>query len=260
MSRGVYAVENKGIRTIGIPYGVMVGGGYLEGATAYERFGRNPDVTSLGTPEDIWNGGGEYTGFPVGDSVPVEVFSGEAGDTGELTVWGLKTPDSTELESETVTLTGTTPVALANSWWRINRQVYNNGSATAFNLGAITVRDSDTTSNVFSVIPVGFSHSTAAVFTVPADCTGYLTNISVNVSRQVTANITGALWYREFGKSPTMLRPFSASNEGEHVDIIPYGLTIPAKTDISLRVLTVSALSTVIGEMDLIVLSNEVYA
>ena len=45
--------------------------GAVNGWSTRRKFGRNADVDAGSTPEDVWNGGGVYTGFPT---------SGSAGD------------------------------------------------------------------------------------------------------------------------------------------------------------------------------------
>lgn len=76
------------------------------------KFGRNSDQDSGDLPADIWDGGGgggAYTGFPVSDSETVELLSSSASDSNTVFIEGLDA--DWEVQSETVTLNGTTPVA-----------------------------------------------------------------------------------------------------------------------------------------------------
>lgn len=56
--------------------------GKVAGEYILPRFGRNPDVDG---EEDIWNGGGDYTGFPTTAAEELQVFSSSANDTAEGT-------------------------------------------------------------------------------------------------------------------------------------------------------------------------------
>ena len=47
-----------------------------------DKFGRNPDIGTATTPEDIWNGGSNYTGFNATSNENIEVFSSDANDQG----------------------------------------------------------------------------------------------------------------------------------------------------------------------------------
>jgi len=102
-----------------VPYTDLLPLGLIEDAYSVEKFGRNLDIDSGTVPEDIWNGGGVYTGFQVGAEVVSEVLSSSASDTGTVYIRGLRTPTSTEYETASYTLSGTTPVPVG-SWWRAN--------------------------------------------------------------------------------------------------------------------------------------------
>ena len=45
---------------------LAVSRGLVAGHAMFEKFGRNPDIDTASVPEDIWNGGDVYTGFPTG--------------------------------------------------------------------------------------------------------------------------------------------------------------------------------------------------
>lgn len=66
--------------------------------------GKNSDVDTASTPEDMWNGGGEYTGFNAIANENIETFSASANDTGSVLSSGVST-DGTAL---TISLTGAT--------------------------------------------------------------------------------------------------------------------------------------------------------
>ena len=93
--------------------------GLVPGFTIINKSGHNDAVTSGSLPVDLVYGGTTYTGFPVGAPGIVQVLSSNAGDTGTLTIKGLKTDTSTDYESEDIVLNGVTPVSSVNSWWRI---------------------------------------------------------------------------------------------------------------------------------------------
>ena len=58
------------------------------------KFGRNPDVDTATTPEDLWNGGGEYTGFNATANENIEVFSSDVDDQGQVLSSGTLTGGS----------------------------------------------------------------------------------------------------------------------------------------------------------------------
>lgn len=63
------------------PSDLLLALGMTQGLSLVLKFGRNPDVDT-GASEDIWNGGGLYTGFPTtGSAEPLGVASSSANDT-----------------------------------------------------------------------------------------------------------------------------------------------------------------------------------
>lgn len=212
-----------------------------DGYSIVNKFGRNPDIDTGTLPEDIWGKGGIYTGFPTGAPEEIEVFSSNAGDTGQLTFTYLASNTSTAYQTATVTLNGTTAVPTGITAYRVHTAQYASGSATGFNLGLITIRHRVTVANIFLEMPIGRSQTTNAAYTVPAGSTGYIKRLFASVIPATSGSIEGSLWIRTLGGSPRLRRPFSAS-DSKSFEERPYGgIPIAAGSDIQCRVILASA-------------------
>lgn len=222
--------------------------GNIEKREVETKFGRNSDVDT-GTAEDIWDGGGDYTGQPESYTPEtVEVFSASANDTSEGTgartirITGLKTSSSTKYETEDLTMNGVSAVTSTNSWWRVNRaQVLTAGSGGE-NAGNITIRPTTSTSNVFAVLPAGFNQTTIAAYTVPAECTAVIRRIRAAIVRAngSAGSATISLRSRPTGGVYNALRVFEVQT-GPGTGYTEVGGTVlTAGTDIKFRVDTVS--------------------
>jgi len=232
------------------PQDIMAALGRYDGITHGLQFGLNTDIDTATAPEDLWGGGGVYTGFPVDLGGACSVVSTSASDTGRLTVRGLKTPTSTAYETESVFLNGTTPVALANSWYRINLMDYS-GTATTFNLGTISAYRTAVPATVFCTVQIGRSRSKCGAYTVPAGSTAYITSISMDMVRQpsgATQYAAGDLWFRSYLGTARMLTPVECgSNTPYRENFLPGAVPIASLSDIIIRVSSVSANDTAVA-------------
>jgi len=237
--------------------GLSVARGQVEGASWVLKSGRNSDIDTATVPEDIWNGGGAYTGFPLTAPEIVQAFSGSVSDTGVLTILYLPTATSTEYVSGTVTLNGTTPVDCSFSAYRVHSASYNNGTATTANVGEITVRWKVTTAVIFVKMPIGTNQSYAAAYTIPFGHTGYLYVVFCSLQGSATASVDGALWIRVNNMSYRLRRNFTAATNAPHTENLQGRLTLPALTDIQIRITVCSANNTsVVGGYTILLLQN----
>lgn len=238
--------------------------GWIPNHAAVVKFGRNRDVDTASTPEDIWGGGGLYTGFPSGATATVaetvSVVSASASDASAGT--GLRTVLLAGLSStgvdqtETITLNGLTPVTSSLTWYRVMRVVGMTAGSGGTNAGAITIRHSTTTANIFAVMPAGTSDAQAAVYTVPVDRVGLFTRAHISVSNSgVSAQeATCAVAARTFGSGTwrqvnTVHAPTGAPSEIRS----DAGILVAPLTDIVLRVLSGTADNLdVAGSFDLL--------
>jgi hypothetical protein len=236
---------------------IAISKGLFQGYSLVNKFGRNSDIDTGTTPEDIWNGGGIYAGFPTGSPEEFQVFSSSASDTGVLTFTYLPTIDSTEWLQANVTLNGTTPVNTGITGYRMHTAMYSSGTPTGFNVGTITVRHITTTANIFCVMAIGRSQTNVAAYTVPAGYTAYIHRVFCRVLGSTTGICDGALWIRGNGGSPRLRRPFSAAN-ADAFEEEPYGgLVVSEKSDIIIRITSVSVNNLdVIAGYDIILVKN----
>lgn len=233
-------------------FSIAVAAGWLDDWTRVTALGNNPSVDTS-AEEDVWPVGGLY---PLPSSaVAMEIVSTSANDaaagTGARTVRvdGL-TADYVML-SQTVTLNGTTPVALPTPLFRINFMVVMTAGSLERNDGVIDVRrvSGGTVQSRIPKIPnLGASVSQQAVYTVPAGHTLFVESLVFSINRS-----TGV------GRFATAATMFRASNGVQRLplvvsfaDSMPYRhsgdsgppIRVPEKTDFILRVLSVSTNAT----------------
>ena len=81
------ATNPKGaVHTVPVDLNLEIARGNVPSVQVYEKFGKNPDIDTGSDPEDVWNGGGDYTGFDCTADEILTVTADGAGslDTGTL--------------------------------------------------------------------------------------------------------------------------------------------------------------------------------
>jgi hypothetical protein len=249
--------DSDAVITRGITEELSIATGLFTGYSIINKFGRNPDIDTGSVPEDIWNGGGVYTGFPTGSPEEFQVFSSDAGDTGVLMFSYLASNTSTSYQTATVTLQGTTPVNTGVTGYRVHTAQYVSGSSTAFNTGTITIRHRTTTANVFCQMPIGRSQSNVSGYTIPSGYTGYIRRLFCRIVGSASGSVDGSLWVRTLNGSPRLRRPFSAAT-ADHFEETPYGgISISSGSDVIVRITAASANNLeIIAGYDLVLVKN----
>jgi len=223
--------------------------GRIPGHEIFRQFGRNPSIDVADAPEDIWNGGGEYTGFPLGAAETFEVRSSSTDDTiagigaRTVSIHNILDGDYNKVDPILVELNGTNWVSLgAQTGIRSTHMDIESAGSVGANVGEITLRHTTTTTNIFSVMPIGMNHSAICAITVPAE-TAFVYKVKAEIAR--TGNQAGSafltLRVREEGsvfKAKTDPEITTGANFKSDEDLwyIAY-----AKTDIKLRIESVSA-------------------
>ena len=165
--------------------------GSIGGHVAGTKFGRNAAI-SVGSFSAIAHGvTGAYTGFNATAAETVSIVSSDATDTSAgvgartIILYGL---DTSLLEiSETITLTGTTPVVSTLLYKRLDRVKVVTAGTTGHNVGDITINQSTTTAVVFAVVPATYNSTMIAAITVPSNKTAYLVSQTASIGGKATA-------------------------------------------------------------------------
>lgn len=216
--------------------------GARNGRQLIQKFGRNPDVDTATVPEDVWHGGGVYTGFP-SERELVEVVSSSAADalagTGCQTVKIVGLDSNFDQQNEIVTLNGTTAVDSTKIYSRLNRAYCITAGSGTVNAGVITIRHTTTTANVFATIQVGIGQTEVACYTVPRGYTGVMLRGHYDMFDTVANRATVAFSVKFANGTTRIVREHSVSTEAPH-DLHPIGgFIFPAKTDGCGRVMAV---------------------
>lgn len=229
--------------------------GQINGIEFYEKFGRATNVDATTTPKDIWNGGGDYTGFPTsGSPETLSIVSSDATDTAAgngmrtLRLYGLD-GDLAE-QTEDITLNGTTPVISTKTWWRMYRAWGLSAGQTGYNAGNITIRHSTTTDNIFAVMPATFGQTQIAAKTIPGTRKGIITRIKVAISNNnttpqeatislVTRDVDSGLW--------RVREPLIVSTGASAVDANTGGILVQPGTDTKIRVLSATSSGLIVA-------------
>lgn len=185
------AVTTAGGSAQGKLWFFQIAQGLIAGHIPVFKSGYNPSITN-NTEESLWTRSTIYPWASWGAGGTLSCVSTSASDTGSLTIVGLRASDWVQV-SETITLTGTSPVVTTNSFIRINQAYYNN---TSINVGEIDMNRNGT---AVGTIGAGFGSAQMAQYTVPAGYTAYLLNGRANLGKGNDG--IGYFSYRIFGGS-----------------------------------------------------------
>lgn len=202
------------------------------------KFGSNPNVSqnvSVTAPETIWDGSNDYI-FPSDSGESIEIISSDSEDTQEIFIQGLD--QNFNLQESTVTLNGLTPVSIPGTWTRVFR-AYNAGNENI--AGDISIRSSANTTQVYAKILNGNNQTLMAIYTIPADCTGYLIKYKASAFNSQSASSIGytlQLKVREYGKVFRVQSITSVGTTYESVHDFPFPIKIEPKSDVIMNVIT----------------------
>ena len=244
---------------VGQPFNLKVNQGLVPGHTNIDKFGENPDIDTGTVPEDIWELGGLYI-YDADNTAPiVSLISDNAADTMDIEVQGLDINGN--LTVQTLTLTGTTRVALTTPLWRVFRMT---------NIGTVDMTGTvycyigtggvPTAANTRAIIDNGNNQTLMAIYTIPNGHVGFLCRGELGMSRSASSGAAQAAYYsRRFGSVFTVKKRVDITNQGSSIyqDLRPFPDVIPGKTDIRLTVEDVSANNTgVFGTFDILLIDE----
>lgn len=218
-----------------LDFNLMVAEGLYQNRSNTVKDGINPDVRSGSVPEDVWYSGGTYTGFPRGAVEAAECVVAGA-DTGTVYYSYLESETSTDYVFGNVAVAGAGTYALGHNIWRCNFAYFVSSSATAFNAGDISIRNTPTTANIFVTIPTGYSQSYVAAYTVPYGSSIYIDRITSVVRGSTSTSMDGFFWYRAYNESPRLRFPFEVQFGQLYFDDVDYLVKIPERVDIIPRI------------------------
>lgn len=204
-------------------FDLQVARGQVQGHSTVNIYGYQPSIGTTFVP--VWENATAYT-YPA--SAITMYLSGSSGDTAKITVVGLDS--SYNAINEIVTLNGTTPVATTKQYLRVNSMSVTVGSATN-PAGAVYLKDVGGTIT-YAQINAGIGRTQAAIYTVPAGFTYYLSRVNIYTSLNGNDYCT----YQNKTISPagvvqvTQQAPFAISYEAQRVMPRPFA----EKTDIQL--------------------------
>lgn len=155
------------------PFDLQVARGQIDGHSTVNIYGYQAAVAQTFIP--LWENATAYT-YPV--AATKMNLAGTAGDTASIQINGL---DADYLPiSEVLVLNGATPVETVKSFLRINSMQVTAGSATNPS-GVVTLKDL-TNTTIYAQINTGVGRTQAAIYTVPAGYTLYLSRVDGNTS------------------------------------------------------------------------------
>jgi len=250
---------------------IEVSKGNVAGHSLIFKYGRNSDVDTGSTPEEVWTYGGTYT---YNNTPSIQYISSDnALDVGmTITVEGLD--ENYQVQTLQVVLNGQTPtqIGTGETFVRVYR-AFNSG-ATEF-AGNVLIYD-DTNGGVVGGVPTVTTsikveiratdqQTYMALYTVPAGHTAFFLGGSISITTGASAAKSALLELRtrQFGgvfRSGELIGIASTGSSTFSQDLHSLGpLRFPEKTDIQARVRNVSANDTGVSAYFSILLVNNTH-
>lgn len=260
-----FGLQTSSVHDRGMSFGEAVTLGLVPGCTRVATLGTNPVAAAS---DSFWPGSTPYPWIP--SARTLEVVSSSASDVaagaGARTVLVQGLDANYNQISEVVTLNGTTVVALANMYLRLNSALLTGAGSSMTNVGTITFRDTGAgaTRGIIPVDPdgqgIGFLSQSA--YTVPAGFTLMIHSavLSINRSSGTSNNNVSARNWIFNPVTGALLRPFQISASST----VPYRHEVPGypifsvaqKVDVDLVITSASSGFNVTGGLLGTLMSN----
>lgn len=151
-------------------YSTEVALGRRQGETVWNKFGYNNDIDTATDPEILASWGGTFQHLTTGETLTIVSTDvdddGDPADTGDNSIVIYGVDENWDLQTEVVTLNGTTNVVTSTQWIGINRVAIYLAGSTKSNEGAITIT-ATSSGYTLAEMPVGQGTTQQCVFYVP---------------------------------------------------------------------------------------------
>lgn len=174
---------------------LQVARGQIQGHTAINVFGYNPDVDT--SEESVWPDGGTVPHPTVASALTIVSTStdDDSAGTGARTVYIEGLNGDYNVISETIVMDGTTPVVTTGTYLYVNQFYVATVGTGGANAGEITAKVSTT---LYDIIAVGYNNRTTGHYCVPAGYTGYMTS-GVITTGQATGSTSVTAFLKQHG-------------------------------------------------------------
>lgn len=219
----------------------MIASGFIGGYSIVNRFGFNPDIDN-GQSEDVWEHGGDYTGFPGITPELVAVSSSDANDSSagtgcrSITIFGLDADFNSK--NENIALNGLSNVSSVGTYSRVFRVQCLTAGSALINVGDVTAKYATTASVVFARMAAGKGNSQGSFYTIPAGHTGYLISYTVQLNAGQNQGAGVAIKIIPSNQAMRQAREFFAHSGIPFRYDIYGGIRFSEKTDFVFRIMS----------------------
>jgi hypothetical protein len=197
--------------------------------------------SAVSQPILCFGGTGQITISAIGGTFPyvgtgIQMHSTNNADTQQVVIEGLD--ENFLMKSWTGNLNGTGYVNAIGKWARVFG-AYNN-SSTSF-IGTVNIHPSGNVSSNYSLINANDNQSLMAVYTIPANYTGYLVAYGMSAHNAVSSSSIGyniKIKTREFGKAFRTQASNSFGTEESIERFLSFPIKLPPKTDIKFDIVS----------------------
>ena len=232
----VYVVNQSGI--------IIDVNNLAEGSIHVHRAGYNPTLQN-GAEELVWGHSSDDQYYSA-TAATHNLVSSSASDTAvQVYIQGLDS--SWNLQSETVTLNGTTAVNTTKQYIRVLQTIVVDGHEP---VGNITIKDS---TNVVAYIAIGFGRGLKGAYTIPAGYTGYLLKGSMSAGKGGDCMVKMKI--RQFGGT-WVTGHVAQAYQGQYTYDFPVPLVVPEKSDIKVTATSTSTGTSVGCNFDIVLVPN----
>lgn len=216
-----------------------------------DKFGYNASVDT--NEEDIWEVGGVYTFL----AAPAILFAScTLASTNTVTVEGLD--ENWHIQIKEVTLDGQNQVALPGLWLRVHRAFNDTGTNLTGDVyiaetDDLTAGVPDTATKIKLFIAQAEQQTQHALYTIPANKTGYLVRIRWDIETAKSA--TFKLYLRNVGKVWRLADIFAAESRTVEV-VYPLWDKLLPKTDIRMSAIGAASGTAVSASFDILLVES----